>query len=165
MCPYTHSLFPNYSIALKLNFITHVLEPHSRSHRPHTVLHASLALYLAAFEVLGKVYLISMDVEGVSSLQVSQASPHTAQKPQKDPSLHGLTSLFQTCSKFFTSACHSLPNWGKPRLSVRSLGGASGNSLVRNLALTLSVARLLSTPAFRDLLTWGKVARKRSHSC
>lgn len=55
----------------------HVLEPHSVTFRTQTVLHASLAIYSAAIEVMAKVYLIPVHVDGVALLRVSQVSPCT----------------------------------------------------------------------------------------
>lgn len=45
--------------------------------RTQTVLHASLAIYSAAIEVMAKVYLIPVHVDGVASLRVSPVSPCT----------------------------------------------------------------------------------------
>lgn len=74
--------------------------------RTQTVLHASLAIYSAAIEVMAKVYLIPVHVDGVASLRVSQVSPCTPWKPQQGPSPSRLNF---TMSDLFTGFYFNMP--------------------------------------------------------
>lgn len=58
-----------------------VLEPHPGMHRPQTVLHVSLALYLGTFEVMDKACLISTMWKVSAYKRVSQASLYIPQNP------------------------------------------------------------------------------------